>query len=67
MKWDVKAKDEEGNVVVEGYLNRKEVSFLLSYAVNSFLAQGVQFAFGDEDDDEPGENDEPRFKFPQND
>lgn len=63
MKWDVKFKDEDGNVTMEGYLNKKEVAFLLGHAINSFVAQGIMFNLGDPDE-EPGDDDEPRFTFP---
>jgi len=56
---DVKAKDEEGNIVLEGKLNRREVSFLLQYAINDLMMAGVQFHLNAPDEDES------RMEFPK--
>lgn len=55
MQIDVKARDEEGTVLLEGKLNRNEVSFLIGYAINDLMHQGVIFNLqeqdnGDDDD-----------------
>lgn len=57
---DVKAKNEEGDILFEGSLNRREVGFLLQYAIGDLLAAGVQFNM-----QEPDENEPLRFKFPE--
>jgi len=63
MKIECKAKDEEGNVLFEGLLNRKEVSFLLQYSINDLMSAGVIFNLDepDEDDDNPAM----RIRFPE--
>jgi hypothetical protein len=63
MKIECKAKDEEGNVLFEGLLNRKEVSFLLQYSINDLMSAGVLFNLDepDEDDDNPAM----RIRFPE--
>lgn len=61
MKIAVKFIDQEtGDVTVDGNLNRNEVALLLGYAMNDLLAAGVEFHLNK---DEPGEDDEPRFKL----
>ena len=55
MQIDVKARDEDGNILLEGKLNRNEVSFLIGYAVNDLMHAGVVFNLqpqdnGDDDD-----------------
>jgi hypothetical protein len=49
---DVKAKDEDNNILFEGKLNRNEVGFLLQYAINDLVAAGVQFNLDAEDAEE---------------
>lgn len=63
MQIECKAKDEEGNIIFEGMLNRKEVSFLLQYSINDLMAAGVLFNLDepDEDDDNPAM----RIRFPE--
>jgi hypothetical protein len=62
MKIDVKFRDEEGNVVLEGHLNRMETAYLLQYAINNLMAEGVMFNL----DQEQAEEDETvRFNFPE--
>lgn len=61
MMIDIKTKDEQGNIIFEGTLNRKEVGFILQYGVNDLLAAGVMFNLDQED---VGEN---RIKTPTND
>jgi hypothetical protein len=58
----VKAKDEDNNIVLEGKLNQQELSFLLQFAINNLMAAGVEFCVGDE---EPEDEDEMRFNFPE--
>ena len=43
MMFQIKAKDEDGNVKFEGEMNAKEASFLIQYAVNDLIMAGVQF------------------------
>jgi hypothetical protein len=43
MQIDVKARDENGEVLLEGKLNRQEVGFLLGYAINDLMHSGVVF------------------------
>lgn len=58
---EVKTKDEEGNIIFEGTLNRKEVGFILQYGINDLIGHGVLFQLQEEDD----EDDPPlRMKFP---
>lgn len=55
MHIDVKTKNENGDIIFEGKLNRNEVSFLLQYSINDLIAAGVEFNLQleqDEDDDE---------------
>lgn len=52
MKLDVKAKDDEGNIVFEGKLDKGEVSFLIQYAINDLMAAGVQFRMEQDEDEE---------------
>jgi hypothetical protein len=68
MKIKVVGKDEDGNIQVEGMLNKREASFLLNYAVNDLLSAGVQF-YLDEPydpllDDEDAEKQPLRIKTP---
>lgn len=56
MQIDVKARNSDGEVLLEGKLNRNEVSFLIGYAINDLMHQGVLFNLqqqqenGDDDD-----------------
>lgn len=59
MIFNIKAKDENGNVKFEGNMNAREASFLLQYAVNDLIMAGVQFHL-----DEPDEG-VPRMRFPE--
>lgn len=43
MKIKVVGKDEDGNIQIEGEINKREASFLLNYAINDLLSAGVQF------------------------
>jgi len=68
MKLKVTGKDQDGNVLVEGQINKREASFLLNYACNDLLTAGVQF-YLDENydealDDEDVEHQPLRMKFP---
>jgi len=68
MKLRVIGKDANGDVQVEGTVNKREASFLMNYAVNDLLTAGVQF-YLDENydealDDEDGEHQPLRMKFP---
>lgn len=62
MHIEVKTKDEEGNIIFEGQLNRNEVGFLLQYAINDLLVSGVEFNLQEDDDDD---NPPMRLKFPE--
>lgn len=46
---DVKGRDDDGNVLFEGKLNRAEVGFMLQYAINDLVHAGVQFNLQEED------------------
>lgn len=59
MLLDVKAKDEDGNILFEGKLNRSEVGFLLQYSINDLMGAGVQFNLQAPDEEEV------RFIFPK--
>lgn len=59
MHIDVKAKDTEGNLLFEGTMNQKELSFCLQYAINDLMAYGVQFNLDQADE---GTN---RMTFPK--
>jgi hypothetical protein len=53
VKLNVKAKDDEGNIIFEGTLDKSEVSFLIQYSINDLMAAGVQFRMEqDEDEDD---------------
>lgn len=43
MRIKVTQIDEDENVSYEGYLNKREASFLLHYALNDLLNAGVEF------------------------
>lgn len=60
MKLDVKAKDDEGNIVFEGKLDKGEVSFLIQYAINDLMAAGVQFHM---EQDEDGDDTQLKFDY----
>jgi len=68
MKLKVIGKDANGDVQVEGTINKREASFLLNYSVNDLLSAGVQFyldeAYPEELDDEDAEVQPLRMKFP---
>ena len=68
MKLRIKSFDEEGNIVVDGYINKREMSFLVNYAVNDLLSAGVQFNLDEPYDsgldDEDAEHQPLRMKFP---
>lgn len=63
MMLEVKAKTEEGDLIFEGKLNKREVGFLLQYAINDLVAAGVQFHLQQPDEDE--DNPALRFQFPK--
>lgn len=68
MKLRVKTLDEDGNIVIDGYINKREMSFLVNYAVNDLLNAGVQFNLDEPYDanldDEDAEHQPLRMKFP---
>lgn len=68
MKLRIKSFDEEGNIVVDGYINKREMSFLVNYACNDLLQAGVQFNLDEPYDvnldDEDAEHQPLRLKFP---
>jgi len=68
MKLKVIGKDANGDVQVEGTINKREASFLLNYSVNDLLSAGVQFyldePYDEALDDEDGEHQPLRMKFP---
>lgn len=41
MQIEVKARNDDGEIILEGKLNRNEVSFLIGYAVNDLMHSGV--------------------------
>lgn len=43
MMIEIKSKTEQGDIIFEGNLNKKEVGFLLMYAINDLMQAGVQF------------------------
>lgn len=49
---EVKTKDEEGNIIFEGKLNRREVGFILQYGINDLINSGVTFQLQKPDDEE---------------
>lgn len=56
MKLAVKFKDKDGNVHLEGVLNQNELSFLVQYAVNNLMANGVVFQLKKPTENETDEN-----------
>lgn len=58
LKIDVRARDEEGNIIIEGQLNRKEVAFLLQFSINQLMMDGVEFNL-----DEPDDEDNPQLRL----
>ena len=68
MKLKVIGKNENGDVIIEGLINKREATFLLNYSVNDLLSAGVQF-YLDEPydpalDDEDAEQQPLRIKTP---
>jgi hypothetical protein len=61
MKINVKVKDEDGGIHLDGYLNRAEVGFLLQYSINNLMALGTKFMI----DKEESYEDEVRIVLPQ--
>lgn len=59
MKIAVDVRDNEGNLKLSGELTKKEVSFLLQYAINNLMASGVVFNMSQEAGEE-----EIRFSAP---
>ena len=60
IKIEVKEKNEEtGEIDIVGTLNAIEVNYLVQYAINTLMAQGVQF-----DLDKEAKDNELRIKFP---
>ena len=70
MKLRVVTRDEDGNVLVDGYINKRELSFLINYGVNDLMQAGVQFNLDEPYDaaldDEEAELQPLRMKFPSN-
>ncbi len=68
MKLKVIGKNENGDVIVEGLINKREATFLLNYSVNDLLSAGVQFYLDEPYDpalDDEDANDQPlRIKTP---
>ena len=65
MKLRVIGKDANGDVQVEGTVNKREASFLLNYACNDLLTAGVQFYLDENYDEALDDEDQPlRMKFP---
>ena len=65
MKLKVIGKDANGDVQVEGTINKREASFLLNYSVNDLLSAGVQFYLDEPYDEALDDEDQPlRMKFP---
>lgn len=52
MNLEVKARDENGDMLFEGKLNRAEINFLIAYAVNGLMADGVRFNLEPQEEDE---------------
>ena len=69
MKLNVRVKDDEGNLVVDGSLNRQEMSFLLNYAIADLLNAGVKFyldkSYDETADEEEDDESQIRFEFPE--
>jgi hypothetical protein len=63
MQIDAKAQDEDGAILFEGKLNRKEISFLLNYAINDLLNAGFQFNLH-RPDPQPEEDPQMRIDYP---
>lgn len=54
MLLEVKAQDEDGTIIFEGKINRRETGFLLQTAINYLVTCGVHFHLEDPDDaDDP--------------
>lgn len=67
MKFKVVGKDENGDIKVEGLVNKREASFLFNYSVNDLLSAGVQFYLDEpypEELDDDAEVQPLRMKFP---
>ena len=65
MMIDVKSRTEDDSIIFEGTLNKKEVGFLLMYAINDLMQAGVMFNM-----DQPmlvpdTEEDAMRIQFPK--
>lgn len=55
MLLNVKAKDEEGNILIDGKLNKKEVAYLIQFSINMLLADGVRFNLEEPSEDDDGD------------
>lgn len=64
MNIEAKFKDKHGNITIEGVIQQQEVSFLLQYAINVLMGQGVKFELDDEGEEE---QQSVKMKFPTND
>jgi hypothetical protein len=51
VKVTVKAKNEDGDIILEGVIAKEELSFLVQYAINDLMAVGMEFMLGEEDGD----------------
>ncbi len=69
MKLNVRVKDDEGNLVVDGSLNRQEMSFLINYALADLLNAGVMFhldkPYDETIDEEEDDESQIRLEFPE--
>lgn len=64
MKIHIKAIDPEtGDAEMDGYLNKAEINFLIGFAVNELMADGVRFNISM---DEPDDEDAARIEYPGN-
>lgn len=62
MKMLVKAIDPEtGDAVLEGFLNRTEINYLVGFAISELISDGIKFNISM---DEPDDDDEARIEYP---
>ncbi len=55
MKVELKSHDDDGNVVIQGTLNSKEIAFVMQIGINTLLSHGAMFMLAEASENEEGE------------
>lgn len=53
MKFNIESKDEQGNIIFSGILNKTEAEFVLNIGVNFLMARGAMPLFTGHDEEAP--------------